>query len=117
MEEHVSPINQWFNHIFAPMALRLLHALHVQPKDYDAPIPDYVVMSFLVLVFFTVLALILRARLSVERPGPLQQGAELLLTNPLGFGIKDLLEENVHHGALNLIPFVGTISFFVLLSH
>ena len=44
-------------------------------------------------------ALVLRSRLSVERPGGFQQAAELLLTNPMGFGIKDLLEENVGHGA------------------
>ncbi|HWO36129.1 MAG TPA: FoF1 ATP synthase subunit a [Candidatus Acidoferrum sp.] len=117
MEEHVSPITQWFNHIFAPIALWLLHALHIQPKDYDTPIPEYVVMSLLVLVICTILAVIVRARLSVERPGALQQGAELLLTNPLGFGIKDLLEENVAHGGDKFIAFTGSISIFILLSN
>jgi F-type H+-transporting ATPase subunit a len=117
MEERVSPITQWFNHIFAPIALSLLHALHIQPKDYDAPIPEYVVMSLLVLVFCTILALIVRPRLSVERPGPLQQGAELLLTNPLGFGIKDLLEENVAHGGEKFIAFTGSISIFILFAN
>ena len=117
MEERVSPITQWFNHIFAPIALWLLHALHIQPKDYDTPIPEYVVMSLIVLVFCTILALILRSRLSVERPGALQQGAELLLTNPLGFGVKDLLEENVAHGGDKFIAFTGSISIFILLSN
>ena len=117
MEEHVSPLTQWFNHIFAPIALSLLHALHIQPKDYDTPIPENVVMSLIVLVFCTILALILRSRLSVERPGALQQGAELLLTNPLGFGIKDLLEENVAHGGDKFIAFTGSISIFILLSN
>jgi F-type H+-transporting ATPase subunit a len=117
MEEHVSPITQWFNHIFAPIALSLLHALHIQPVDYDTPIPEYVVMSFLVLVICTILAVIVRARLSVERPGALQQAAELLLTNPLGFGIKDLLEENVAHGGDKFIAFTGSISIFILLSN
>jgi len=92
-------------------------ALDIQPKDYDTPIPEYVVMSLLVLVICTVLAFIVRARLSVERPGALQQGAELLLTNPLGFGIKDLLEENVAHGGDKFIAFTGSISIFILLSN
>src|SRR5262250_505864 len=117
MEEHVSQVTLWLNHIFGPPALSLLHAMHVQPADYETPIPEYVVMSVIVLVFCTILTLILRARLSVERPGATQQIAEMLLTNPLGFGIKDLLEENVHHGAVKLIPFVGSISVFVLLSN
>jgi len=74
-------------------------------------------MSIVVLILGTILVLILRARLSVERPGALQQSAELLLTNPLGFGIKDLLEENVGHGAERFIAFTGTISIFVLLAN
>ncbi|HWN76167.1 MAG TPA: F0F1 ATP synthase subunit A, partial [Candidatus Udaeobacter sp.] len=117
MEEHVSPLTQWFNHIFAPIALSLLHALHIQPKDYDTPIPEYVVMAIVVLLLCTILALILRARLSVERPGAFQQTAELLLTNPLGFGIKDLLEENVGHGGEKYIAFTGSISIFILLAN
>jgi len=47
----------------------------------------------------------------------MQQVAEMLLTNPMRFGIKDLLEENVHHGASQFVPFVGTISVFVLLGN
>jgi F-type H+-transporting ATPase subunit a len=117
MEEHVSPLTRWFNHIFAPIALSLLHALHIQPKDYDTPIPEYVVMAIMVMVLCTVLALILRARLSVERPGAFQQIAELLFTNPLGFGIKDLLEENVGHGGEKYIAFTGSISIFILMSN
>ena len=117
MEEHVSPLTQWFNHIFAPIALSLLHALHIQPKDYETPIPEYVVMAIVVLIICTILALILRARLSVERPGAFQQIAELLLTNPLGFGIKDLLEENVGHGGEKYIAFTGSISIFILLAN
>jgi F-type H+-transporting ATPase subunit a len=117
MEEHVSPITQWFNHLFAPIALWLLHALHIQPKDYETPIPEYVVMAVVVLILCTILALILRARLSVERPGAFQQTAELLLTNPLGFGIKDLLEENVGHGGEKYIAFTGSISIFILLAN
>jgi len=117
MEEHISQITHWFNHIFGPMALRLLHALHVQPADYEQPIPEYVVMSLIVLVLCTILALILRSRLSVERPGAMQQGAELLLTNPLGFGIRDLLEENVGHGGEKFIAFTGSVAIFILFAN
>lgn len=117
MEEHVSQVTLWFNHIFGPLALQLLHALHLQPADYERPIPEYLVMSLIVFVLCTVLALILRSRLSVERPGATQQIAEMLLTNPLGFGIKDLLDENVGHGGEEFIPFVGSISVFILFSN
>lgn len=117
MAEHVTGLTELVNHLFGPWALALLLALHIKPENSDLPIPEHVVMAMVVLILGTILALFLRSRLSVEKPGATQQIAELLLANPLGFGIKDLLEENVHHGALKLIPFVGTISVFVLLSN
>jgi F-type H+-transporting ATPase subunit a len=117
MEEQLSAVTHWFNHVFGPTALRLLHALHIQPKDFERPIPEYVVMSLIVLVLCTILALVLRWRLSVERPGAMQQVAELLLSNPMGFGIKDLLEENAGHEAHRFIAFTGSVSIFILFSN
>ncbi len=117
MEEHISRLTVWVNHILAPIALGILHKLNLQPTDYEHPIPEYLVMSVFVVILGTVLALILKSRLSVERPGALQQAAEMLLTNPLGFGIKDLLEENVGHDGHKFIAFTGSISIFVLLSN
>ena len=117
MTEHVTGLTQFVNHYLGRFALALLSALHIRPENPDMPIAEHVVMGVVVLIIGTLLALLLRSRLSVEKPGAAQQIAELLLTNPLGFGIKDLLEENVHHGALKLIPFVGSISVFVLLSN
>jgi F-type H+-transporting ATPase subunit a len=117
MEEQLSAVTHWFNHVFGPTVLRLLHALHIQAKDFERPIPEYVVMSLIVLILCTILALSLRPRLSVERPGAMQQIAELLLTNPMGFGIKDLLEENVGHEAHRFIAFTGSVSIFILFSN
>src|SRR5215469_8441098 len=116
MEEHVLWITHLVNKLFGPMAAALLSKLHITPNP-DHPIPQHVAVGMLVVVLGALIALVLRARLSVEKPGALQQVAELLLTNPMGFGIKDLLEENVHHGAAKMVPFVGSISIFILLSN
>jgi F-type H+-transporting ATPase subunit a len=117
MVEHVSGLTLLVNHYLGRFAIALLSLLHIQPQHPDRPIPEHVVMCVVVLIAGTLLALFLRSRLSVEKPGASQQIAEMLLTNPVGFGIRDLLEENVHHGALQMIPFVGSISVFVLLSN
>src|SRR5213592_5112230 len=117
MTEHVTGLTQLVNHYLGHFALALLSWFHIASENPETPIPEHVVMGFFVLIVGTLLALLLRSRLSVERPGAMQQVAEMLLTNPLGFGIKDLLEENVHHGAAKFIPFVGTISVFVLLGN
>jgi len=117
MEHHVSAVTHFVNHYLGHFALALLALLHIQPTDPDLPIPEHVVMALLVLVLGTLLAAFLRTRLSVSRPGATQQVAELLLTNPLGFGIRDLLEENTGHEGVHHVPWVGSISVFILLGN
>ena len=117
MEEHVSWITQVVNHYLGGAALALLSVLHIKPEHPDMPIPQHVVMELVVLVLGTLLALWVRSRLSVERPGASQQIAEMLMTNPLGFGIRDLLDDNVPHDGRRYISVVGTIGIFILLSN
>jgi len=117
MEEHVSWITRFVNHYLGSAALALDSALHITPEHADRPIPEYVVMALVVLVVTTIIALILRSRLSVEKPGSLQQVAELLISNPMGFGVRDLVTENVHHHPDRYVPFIGSIGMFVLISN
>src|SRR5580704_807406 len=117
MEQHVSWLTQFVNHYLGGLALALLSALHIKPNHPEMPIPEHVVMALTVLVVGTVLALLLRSRLSVERPGPSQQIAEMLLTNSMGFGINDVLEENAGHDWQKYVPMVGSIALFILLSN
>jgi F-type H+-transporting ATPase subunit a len=117
MGEHASWITQFVNHYLGGAALALLSALHIRPENPELPIPEHVVMGLLVLLLGTVLALFVRSRLSVEKPGASQQIAELLVTNPLGFGITDVLEENAGHDWERYVPVVGSVSIFVLLSN
>jgi F-type H+-transporting ATPase subunit a len=117
MEEHISWITYSVNHYLGGPALALLAALHIQPEHPDLPIPEHVVMGLVVLVLTTIIALILRAQLSVEKPGSLQQVAENLITNPMGFGVRDLVEENVHHHPERYVPFIGAIGIFVLMAN
>lgn len=117
MEQHVSGITQLVNHYFGRFALALLSALHIQPSNPATPIPEHVVTAILVLVVGTLLALWVKSRLSVDRPGASQQVAEFLLTNPLGFGINDILEENAGHDWRRYIAMVGSVSIFILLAN
>jgi F-type H+-transporting ATPase subunit a len=117
MGEHASWITQFVNHYLGGAAMALLSALHIQPSNPELPIPEHVVMGLLVLIVGTVLALFVRSRLSVEKPGALQQVAEFLLKNPLGFGICDVLEENAGHDWQRYIPVVGSVSIFILLAN
>ncbi len=117
MENHISWIAQFLNRVFGGFALAILSALHIKPNNPESPIPEHVVMALCVLLLGTVLALVLRSRLSVERPGGMQQVAELLLTNPMGFGLNDILKENAGHHWIKYAPLVGSVSLFILLSN
>jgi F-type H+-transporting ATPase subunit a len=117
MEQHVSWITQVVNHYLGGVALALLSALHIRPDHPDMPIPEHVCMGLLVVVVGILLALLVRSRLSVERPGAAQQIAELLLTNKEGFGINDVMSENAGHHWRDYVPVVGSISIFILLAN
>jgi F-type H+-transporting ATPase subunit a len=117
MHEQASWLTQFVNHYLGGAALALLSALHVRPENPELPIPEHIVMGLLVLVIATLLALFLRSRLSVEKPCASQQIAEFLLTNPLGFGINDVLRENAGHDWERYVPVVGSVSLFILLAN
>jgi len=117
MGEHVSIITELANRYLGHAALALLAALHVKPENPELPIPQHVVMGLVVLALVTLCALILRPKLSVEKPGAMQQIAEMLITNPMRFGIRDILDETVDHGGRAYIYVVGAISLFVLFSN
>src|SRR6266436_7998932 len=117
MEEHANWLTQQTNQLLGPIVLVLLQKLHIQPENAALPVPQHVVMGLFVLVVAAFLALIVKSRLSVEKPGTAQQIAELLLTNPIGFGVRDILRENVPHGFEKHIPVVGSVSVFILLAN
>jgi F-type H+-transporting ATPase subunit a len=117
MEEHVSGLTHLVNHFLGGPAVALLHALHIQPSHPDVPIPEYVVMSVVVFVIAALGSLWLKPRLSVDNPGGAQQIAEMLFTNPLGFGIRDLLIENAHDMKGTYTAMVGSVSVFILLAN
>lgn len=117
MEHHNSFLTVLLNKLIGPQVAALLHALGVHPHDPTNPIPEHVVMSMLVVVMGMAFTLWLKGRLSAARPGASQQVVEMLLTNPLGAGIRDLLDQNVGHHGRQYVPLVGSVSIFILLSN
>src|ERR1700688_25154 len=117
MEEHVSWLTQFVNHYLGGVAFALLHALHIQPSHPGLPIPEHVVMAMVVFVIGALGTLWLRPRLSVDNPGGAQQIAELVMTNPIGFGIRDLLAENAHDKKGKYVAMVGSVAVFILFAN
>lgn len=112
--EHPLWITVIVNKLFGKAALALLTALHIQPASREYPIPNHISMELLVFALSIVFFLWLKARISADRPGATQQVMEMLLTNPMGVGIRDLIDQNIHHGE-QYVPLIGSIGIFILI--
>ncbi|HLV95947.1 MAG TPA: F0F1 ATP synthase subunit A [Candidatus Acidoferrales bacterium] len=112
--EHPLWITVILNKLFGGAALALLAALHIQPASREYPIPNHVSMEVLVFALSVVFFLWLKGRISADRPGATQQVMEMLLTNPMDVGIRDLVRQNIHDGD-RYVPMIGTIGIFILI--
>src|SRR5580704_15707729 len=104
MNEHLNWFTVLLNKVFGGAALAVLHAVHVVPHDPRHPIPNFVAAALVVCIIAGLFFLWLRPRISVDRPGATQQVMELLLTNNMGIGIRDLLDENIEHDSRKYLP-------------
>jgi F-type H+-transporting ATPase subunit a len=73
------------------------------------PIPDYLVMTVVVVLFLVVLAAIVRSQLRVENPGRLQ----IVMEDIVGF-VVGLLKENIGPTGPKYLALIGTLFLFIL---
>jgi F-type H+-transporting ATPase subunit a len=110
------PEQLWFtellNHLFANPVTGLLRALHIDPQYPQAPISNAVAMQFLVFLFLVLVFFLVRSRLSVDNPGPLQHVFE----GAHGF-VEGQSHEIIGHNSEEFTPFLMTLTFFILLSN
>src|ERR1700675_294940 len=100
---------QFLNRLFGGPVLALLHALGIPVKDPAAPISNAFAMEVLVVLLLTSFFLLVRSRLSVERPGGLQHTMEGIY----GF-VNNLAHETIGHDADKFVPYLITLGMFVL---
>ena len=114
-EEKILGVTKAVNWLLAKPALALFAMLHIHPANPEYPIPNFFAMELLVFLFGVLFFLWLKGRISADRPGATQQSLELVITNSMGVGVKDLIDDIVGHGAEKHIPMLGTIGIFILL--
>jgi F-type H+-transporting ATPase subunit a len=108
------PEQLWFteilNSLFARPVTALLQSLNVPPNYPQAPISNSLAMELLVFLFLVVAFLLLRSRLSVERPGALQH----MFESVEGF-IQHQSQEIIGHHSEGYTPFLAALGLFILL--
>jgi F-type H+-transporting ATPase subunit a len=103
----------WFtailNRLFAGPVTSLLLAFHIKPKYPTAPISNSLAMELLVFSFLLISFLLVRSRLSVDRPGALQHAFE----GVEGF-IQNQSDEIIGHHSEAYTPFLAALGLFIL---
>jgi F-type H+-transporting ATPase subunit a len=108
------PEQLWFtellNHALAGPVTALLRAVHVEPQHPQAPISNAVAMEVIVFAVLLLLFVMVRSRLSVDRPGALQHIFE---------GVHGFIEAQSHeiigHHSERFTPFLAALGFFILI--
>jgi F-type H+-transporting ATPase subunit a len=100
---------QLLNHLFGAPVLALLLRLHIHPKHPAAPITNSVAMEILVVLLLTIFFIVVRMRLSVDRPGALQHTMEGIY----GF-VNNLAGETISHHPERFVPYLTALGMFIL---
>jgi F-type H+-transporting ATPase subunit a len=111
-------VTRILNQVFGGPVTSLLNWLQatlyvpVAPKYPEAPITNAVAMELLVFAFLIVVFLLVRSRLSVEKPGALQHMFEGIH----GF-VQNQSSEVIGHHSEVFTPFLVALGLFILLSN
>jgi len=102
-------LTRLLNHLFGGVIASLLHLLGIHPVDPALPITNEFAIELVVVAGLVTFFAIVRATLSVDKPGPAQQIAEMIyeFTGSLG-------DQIIGHGSEKYQAYVTIIFLFVL---
>jgi len=109
---HQDPITVALNKYFGTLATQILHAVHVQPYNPQAPITETFAMELLVFGLLLAAIVLVRISLNIENPGPIQQLAEMVH----GF-VSGQADSIIGAGAQRFVMFTTVVLVFVLSSN
>jgi F-type H+-transporting ATPase subunit a len=110
--EHALWIVQAVNALFGAPVAALLGMIGITVDPAHEVIPNYIVMSLLILVGLGILAVAVRTRLSVDNPGRFQIFLEMLVG-----GVVGLLDENIGPKGRKYLPLIGAVGLFILVGN
>src|SRR6266852_9943663 len=97
------------NRLFAGPVTALLRALRIEPQHPQAPISNSFAMELVVFALLLATFLLIRSRLSVDKPGGIQHITELFH----GF-VDAQAHEIIGHGSEKFVAFLTTLGVFIL---
>lgn len=110
--EHKLFIVQAVNRLLDPVLRPIFLALGMHPAPGAELVPDYLVMSLLILIGWIVLGLVVKSRLSVEHPSRLQ-----IVLEDLVLALVGLLEQWIGPKGRRFLPLIGALGAFILVGN
>ena len=104
------PLPLFCNRLFGPFVAGIMRAVHVEPYDPLHPITNAFSMEIAVFGVLLLFFILVRATLTVEKPGSIQQIAEMIH----GF-VSDQADSVIGHGSQRYVVFVTCLGIFILL--
>ena len=103
---------RFLNTHFAAPTTALLQALHIHPAYPQAPITNAVAMELLIFIALLLYFIVVRATLSVEKPGSVQHVAEMIH----GF-VGEQSESIIGHGYERFSTYLTVLFLFILVGN
>jgi F-type H+-transporting ATPase subunit a len=110
--EHSLWLVQIVNALFGPFVAAALKPLGITFAPGHDVIPDFIVMSLVIVIFVSAICLFIRTRLSVENPGKLQ----LLLEEAVSF-LYGMVDDFIGPKGRSYVTLVGTMFLFILIGN
>src|SRR5689334_21685030 len=107
MEAHEIWLTRLFNNNLAPLGNTFLTMIGLPAQE--RPWANYITMQILVAIIMVLLFLVLRTRLSVDRPGKTQQIFEVIYDFLRGES-----EDQIGHDAHRYFGYFATVFLFIL---
>src|SRR4051794_1069609 len=104
------PFTAVLNRLLGGPVTAALHAIHLDAKYPHAPISNAVAMQVLVVLLLLLAFILIRMRLSVDRPGGIQHMAESTHEFFSGMG-----RELIGHDYQPFLPYITALGFSLLL--
>lgn len=105
--EHSVAVAELFNKIFGKPVLALLSLLGIEPKNPQAPVPDYIVMCIFVALFLILILSFSARRLSLV-PSKRQSILELIVQ-----AFENILVDIIGEEGKKYLPMIGTVGLFI----
>ena len=112
MQDEEIWLTRLFNDYLAGAGNAILSLFGLHAEHPDRPWANFITMQILVAAIIVVLFALLRSRLSVDKPGKLQQ----MFEEVYGF-LKGQSEDNVGHDGPRYLSLFGTLFLFILFSN